>query len=307
MAVVKPTPEAVAEAGKSLAAGRLVVIPTETVYGLACDALDATAVLKVFRLKGRPPENPLIVHLADADGIGAVAVPSALAKQLGERFWPGPLTLVLPKRPEVPYETTGGLDTVAVRVPAHPVARAVIRAARRPIAAPSANLFQGLSPTRAEDVDPAIVRSVDAVLDGGPCEVGIESTVLDLAGPEPVVLRPGGVPRGELQAALGRSLGSLVPPGRRSPGQYSRHYAPATELRLVEALGSGAAGLTFGEPEHDGQVEMPLDPAAYAVRLYSALRRLDSMGFREIQVEEPPDGPEWEAVWDRLRKAAARG
>lgn len=306
MAVVKPTAEAVAEAGKSLAAGRLVVIPTETVYGLACDALDAAAVLSVFHIKGRPPENPLIVHLADADGIGAVAVPSTLAKQLGERFWPGPLTLVLPKRPEVPYETTGGLETVAVRVPSHPVARAVIRAARRPLAAPSANIFQGLSPTRAEDVDPAIVRSVDAVLDGGPCEVGIESTVLDLTGPEPVLLRPGGVPRGELQAALGRPLGSLLPPGRRSPGQYARHYAPATDLRLVEALSPGAAGLTFGEPEHAGQVEMPLDPAAYAVRLYSALRRLDSMGFREIQVEEPPDGPEWEAVWDRLRKATGR-
>jgi L-threonylcarbamoyladenylate synthase len=305
VAVVKPTADAIQQAGKSLAAGRLVVIPTETVYGLACDALDAQAVLRVFRLKGRPPENPLIVHLADADGIGSVAVPSALAKELGERFWPGPLTLVLPKRPEVPYETTGGLDTVAVRVPAHPVARAVIRAARRPVAAPSANPFKALSPTRAEDVDDEIVRQVDAVLDGGPCEIGIESTVVDLTGPDPIVLRPGGVPRGELQAALGRPLGSLTPPDRRSPGLYKRHYAPSARLVLVEAIGPGAAGLTFGEPEHAGQVEMPLDPAGYAVRLYSALRRLDAMGFTEIQVEEPPDGPEWEAVWDRLRKASA--
>ncbi|MCW5938391.1 MAG: threonylcarbamoyl-AMP synthase [Fimbriimonadaceae bacterium] len=307
MSIHIPSSESIAEAARVIREGGVVVMPTETVYGLACDALNDRAVARVFELKGRPNENPLIVHIAGLDDLPKVAESwPPIVEKLAERFWPGPLTMVLPKLPSVPFQTTGGLDTVAVRVPDHDVALVLIEESERPLAAPSANPFGRLSPTRAEDVDPELAAQVPMVLDGGPCRIGLESTVLDLTSDEPRVLRPGSVSRADIQAVLGRPLGSAPPPAaRKSPGLYQRHYAPRAAVVLAEALTSGQAGLTFGEPCGPNQVRMPLDPRAYAAQLYNALQRLDAMGVDEIRVVLPPRGEAWEAVHDRLKKASA--
>jgi L-threonylcarbamoyladenylate synthase len=205
----------------------------------------------------------------------------------------------------VSYRTTGGLDTVAVRIPDHPVARALIIESGRPLAAPSANLFSELSPTAVRDVNPAILSQVALALDGGPCEVGLESTVLDLSGDEPQILRPGGVSRADIQAVLGMPLGVVPPPSvRKSPGLYRRHYAPKATVKLVDSLRDGQPGLTFHEPSTANQIKMPSDPRAYAANLYSALKRLDDMGVDEIGIESPPTTLPWEAVNDRLKKAS---
>ncbi|HXH61435.1 MAG TPA: L-threonylcarbamoyladenylate synthase [Fimbriimonadaceae bacterium] len=307
MRIEQATPDVVKEAAKAIKKGEMVVLPTETVYGLACNALDAAAVNKVFEAKGRPSENPLIVHIADFQSLRSVAASwPDLAESLAERFWPGPLTMVLKKKASVPDETTAGLDTVAVRVPDHPVALAVIREAGVPIAAPSANVFTRLSPTRAEDVDPKIADMAAMVLDGGRCRVGLESTVIDMTAEHPRILRPGGVTRAQVQAVVGRPLGHLPPPSlRKSPGTYARHYAPHAVLTVVDKIENGQPGLTFKEPKAEGQIKMPDDPAAYAARLYHALRELDESGHDRIFVERPPSHPDWEAVHDRLKKASA--
>jgi L-threonylcarbamoyladenylate synthase len=301
-----PTQETLELAADIIRRGGVVVMPTETVYGIACNALDASAVRRIFEIKGRPSENPLIVHLAGVEQLKSVAShipPEAL--KLAERFWPGPLTMVLPKNPKVPDETTGGLETVAVRVPGHGVARELIRLAGVPVAAPSANLFMGLSPTTAEAIDPAIQVDVDMIIDGGPCEVGLESTVVDMTGDHPRILRPGGVTRAQIQAVLGRPLGELPPPGvKRAPGMYPRHYAPKAKVVLVDAVAPDAAGLVFDDPANGQQFKMPMDAPAYGTLLYAVMRRLDLMNVPEIQVATPPSGSEWEAVNDRLRKAA---
>lgn len=308
MSIVHPTKEAIDEAGRILRNGGVVVIPTETVYGLACDALNPEAVRQVFEIKGRPSENPLIIHLCDAQQLDQVAldIPD-LAWKIAERFWPGPLTLVLKKRPEVPMETTGGLETVAVRVPRHFVARDIIRAAGRPIAAPSANVFMGLSPTSVEDLDPEILVDVDLVLDGGRCEIGLESTVIDLTSEVPRILRPGAITRADIQLLIGRPLGHIPHDElRKSPGMHRRHYAPAAPVELVkDHLGDLDCGLTFYEAHGPHQIKMPRDAQAYGAVLYSALKRLDTQKPTRIFVEEPPVEPEWEAVWDRLKKASA--
>jgi L-threonylcarbamoyladenylate synthase len=302
--IVQPTPEAVAEAGQVLRNGGLIGMPTETVYGIAASLWRPDAIRKTFEVKGRPADNPLIVHVAHLEQLDqVVAIWPDDARRLSERFWPGPLTMVLPKRPEVPLEATAGLDTVAVRVPAHPVALRLIDAAGSALTAPSANQFMGLSPTRAEHV---AVPGLETVLDGGACTIGIESSVVDLSGPVPRLLRPGGVPRAQIEAALGRSLKGSEDGIRRAPGSYERHYAPATRLRLAPKIDSGEAGLTLGQSENPNQIQMPLDPASYAISMYAALHRIDAMGVPEIIVQEPPQAPEWEAVWDRLRRAATR-
>lgn len=308
MTISKPTPEIIAMAGDILIDGGVVVIPTETVYGLACNAMDAEAVRRVFEIKGRPAENPLIIHLASADYLDDVAIEiPPLARKLAERYWPGPLTMVLKRNEEVPSETTGGLDTVAVRVPAHPVARAIIEAAGCPIAAPSANVFMALSPTQAEDVDPEVLVDVDLVVDGGRSEYGLESTVIDLTEDPPRILRPGSVSRADIQSLVGRPLGHIPPSGiRKAPGMYRRHYAPRSPVQLVgRPLESGECGLTFAANTSEMQVKMPREPRAYGAVLYGALKQLDLKSPSEILVEEPPETPEWEAVWDRLRKASA--
>ncbi|NUR84717.1 MAG: threonylcarbamoyl-AMP synthase, partial [Nonomuraea sp.] len=221
------------QAAGVLRAGGLVAIPTETVYGLAADAENAAAVARIFEVKGRPPTHPLIVHVGGAGQLDAWAerVP-ATARLLADHFWPGPLTLVLPRGPRVPLETTGGLDTMAVRVPDHPVALALLSAFGGGVAAPSANRFGSVSPTTAGHVRAELGDAVDFVLDGGPCEVGVESTIVDVTGETPAVLRPGGVTREDLEAVLGHPLAVPATSHVRVPGQHPSHYAPRARVVL---------------------------------------------------------------------------
>jgi len=282
-------------------------------------------VLRIYTAKGRPSFNPLIVHLAAADWLDRVAreLPP-LARELAARFWPGPLTLVLPRVPAIPDEVTAGLDTVGVRVPAHPVAQALIAAAGVPVAAPSANAYTRVSPTTAAHVVQQIGDRVDLVLDGGPTQVGIESTVLDLSRPEPQLLRLGGVGRDALESAIGAPLRVAdARPGdapRPSPGQGERHYAPRARLRAFGPAERAAvrqslrddlaAGVRTGLLAFDvrGAVgscvrRLPRDPAGCARELYAALHALDDAGCTSAYVERLPAGAAWEAVADRLRRA----
>jgi L-threonylcarbamoyladenylate synthase len=322
-----PDPEARARAGDTLRRGGLVAFPTETVYGLGAHALDPRAVARIYEAKGRPGYNPLIVHVADAEAARALASAwPAEAERLAAAFWPGPLTLVLSKNDSVPGSVTAGLPNVALRVPAHPVAHALLRAAGIPVAAPSANRSTEVSPTTARHVARSLGDRVDLIVDGGPCPVGIESTVLSLAGAVPTLLRPGTISIDDLRPLIGEiALPSAAPnaeDARPSPGMLDRHYAPRAELHLLadgmDALrrlpGSGekAALLlrtgTGGRDELPGWVdvvEMPGDPAAYAARLYAVLHELDEAGYARVWVQPPPDAPAWAGVRDRLRRAAS--
>jgi L-threonylcarbamoyladenylate synthase len=307
---VEPTLENVAMAAAMLAKGGLVVVPTETVYGVAADATNPKAVARLYEAKGRPRENPLIVHIACLDDLERIASHvSPDARRLAERFWPGPLTMVLPKSDLIPDIVTAGLPTVAVRYPKHPVAASLITLTGKPLAMPSANPFQRLSPTRVEHLDPELLAKTDLVLDGGPCVVGLESTVVDLVEDPPKVLRPGAVTRGEIQAAIGRPLGTVPPGGskgpRRSPGTYPRHYAPHAPLVLVDRAPEGSFALVFGEPSGPNQIRMPKDPGPYGASLYAALHTLDARRPEAIYVERPPATAHWDAVRDRLERAAA--
>lgn len=310
MPILSPTDAAVAAAASALREGQLVGMPTETVYGLAAVASDPAAVARTFAAKCRPTDNPLIVHLASAADLPLVARSvSQAALALAEAFWPGPLTLVLPRQPHVLDAVTAGLDTVAVRVPAHDVALALLRAVGAPLSAPSANTFMRLSPTTAQDIEPELQQQLACTLDGGPCRVGVESTVVDCTGPVRV-LRPGGVPREAIARVLGCEvpIAAVAPSGARAaPGMYARHYAPRTPLRLAAELQPDDAGLCFGRAANPGQVVMPADPVAYAAALYRVLHALDALGARELVVQRLPQGPAWEAVADRLRKAASAG
>ncbi len=288
----------VARAAALIRDGKLVAFPTETVYGLGANALDAAAVERIFQAKGRPRTSPLIVHV---DGVAMartlVSEWPVAAERLAGRYWPGPLTLVLPKQPHVPDVVTAGLPTVGLRMPAHPLALELIRAAGVPIAAPSANRFTELSPTAAAHIPEALA---DYVLDGGPARVGIESTVLSLAG-EPTLLRPGVIPQPEIEALIGPVRAGVAPSEEaphESPGMHARHYRPRTPLYLGEHPSAGrGAYLRIGH-------EMPADPRAYAAALYETLHQLDTAGLDWIAVEPPPDTPEWTGVLDRLRRAA---
>ena len=324
----QPDAEVIRHVGDVLRRGGLVAFPTETVYGLGANALDANAVARIFAAKGRPTYDPLIVHVLNASAARAVARewPKA-ADRLAEAFWPGPLTLVVPKRSLVPDIATAGLDTVAVRVPSHPVARAILEAATVPIAAPSANRFTELSPTRAEHVAHGLGDRVDLIVDGGPTTVGIESTVIDLSGGDPVVLRPGTIPAPALAAAIGAlDLAALDARGggsapRLAPGMLERHYAPRARIELFDDASRASAvraaeeytsrGLTVGAlllaplgAPVTHAVQMPNEPAAYARALYDALHRLDAAGCRVVLVEAPPETAVWVGVRDRLTRAA---
>jgi L-threonylcarbamoyladenylate synthase len=287
------SPEVV-RAAAMIRAGQLVAFPTETVYGLGANAFDERAVAGIFRAKGRPATSPLIVHSASVEEARELvtAWPEA-AGLLARRHWPGPLTLVLPKRPHIPAIVTAGLGTVGIRVPAHPLAIELIREAGVPIAAPSANRFTELSPTCAEHVRRSLPEV--HVLDGGPTPVGIESTVLSLAGASPVLLRPGMVSRQEIEELIGPvELPGEVSGAHPSPGMHERHYSPRTPLYL-------------GEHPSDGRgliVTFPPEPFAYAAALYATLHRHDLEGWDWLAVEMPPDTPEWAGIRDRLRRAA---
>ncbi|HVS36018.1 MAG TPA: L-threonylcarbamoyladenylate synthase [Gemmataceae bacterium] len=320
-----PEPAAIARAAAVLRGGGLVAFPTETVYGLGALALDAGAVQRIFAAKGRPANNPIIVHIADiAEVTKVAAVWPEPAERLARRFWPGPLTLVVPRGAAVPDATTAGGPTVAVRVPAHPVALALLRATGAPIAAPSANRSTELSPTRAEHVLRGLAGRIDLVLDGGATTGGVESTVLDVTTSPPRLLRPGLIGPAELEAAIGpiaRPTAVKIETVLPSPGMLPRHYAPRTPLectpngrdRVEELLCKGArvGWMTFsGAPEEAplGSVvqQMPMDPAAYAAQLYAALHSLDDAGLDRIIVDRPPETDAWLAVQDRLRRAAHR-
>lgn len=296
--------------------GGLVAMPTETVYGLGAHALDVKAVARIFEAKDRPRFDPLIVHVLDVDAAKALLVdPPESVDELAAAFWPGPLTIVAKKAPHVPDLVTAGKDTVAVRVPSHPMARALLAASGRPIAAPSANRFGSVSPTSAEHVTAQLGDAVDMVLDGGPCEVGVESTIVSLAGDVPLLLRPGGVTLEALRKLLGRvDVPDEDSHRTSSPGRQSSHYAPATPLCFIEDRPADGrqALLAFTPPESEAgwaAVEVLSatgDTTEAAQNLFGAIRRLDALELDQIVVTPVPEVGLGRAIMDRLRRAAAK-
>jgi len=311
---------AVAAAARCLEGGGLVAFPTETVYGLGADATNAGAIARLYQAKGRPAFNPLIAHVGDVGGAMRIARFDAQATALAAAFWPGPLTLVLPKTSDctVADLATAGLETIAIRVPAHPVAREILRAFARPVVAPSANLSGHVSPTTAAHVQADLAGRIDLIVDGGPVEVGVESTIVGCFD-APVLLRPGGVPRGEIERVLGRPLGQLPENAHGeagqplAPGMLASHYAPRTNVRLnALSIEPGEALLAFGSKALPGvdaaTIVMNLSPHGdlneAAANLFGYLRALDAGGARTIAVMPVPDRGLGEAINDRLRRAA---
>ncbi|MGW1537641.1 L-threonylcarbamoyladenylate synthase [Streptomyces aureus] len=305
-----------------LRAGGLVALPTETVYGLGANAEDPAAVSRIFQVKGRPPSHPLIVHIAAVDQLDDwVEEVPATARLLAEHFWPGPLTLVLRRGDRVPLEATGGLETVAVRVPDHPLALALLSAFGGGVTAPSANRFGSVSPTTADHVRAELGDAVDFVLDGGSCQVGVESTIVDVTGETPSILRPGGVTREDLEAVLGHPVSVPSTSGVRVPGQHPSHYAPRARVVLVEPEKVVAEAELAQEAGHQVGVFLPpsfADAAvkahavvalpgsldAYAQGLYGFLRELDQQGCDLIVASLPVEEGLGLAVANRLRRAA---
>ena len=313
------TDAAIAHAAALLRAGEVVALPTETVYGLGADALNPAAVARVFALKGRPSDHPLIIHLppeAKLDDWAAHVPPEA--RTLAAAFWPGPLTLILGRGPRVPRAVTGGQDTVALRVPDHPVALALLRAFGSGIAAPSANRYGHISPTTAAHVRAEFGDELPLILDGGPCRVGIESTIVDLSRGSPVVLRPGAITARDIQRVLGSAGAENVQGSApRAPGLVKRHYAPRTPAELVATAalpgrlaelarqGLSAGVLALGSTPAATGIALPADPGAYGRGLYAALRELDRRGYARLLIEAPPEDDAWQAINDRLRRAVA--
>ena len=316
MSVEKADERAIARAAQVLRQGGLVAFPTETVYGLGADATQGKAVAAIFATKGRPQFNPLIVHVADIAAVERLAEMTSVAKKLAEAFWPGPLTLVLKRRADGGLSdlVSAGLDTVAIRVPGHTTAAALLKAAGVPVAAPSANRSGRVSPTRAEHVAADLGTDVDMVLDGGAATVGLESTILDCTGETVTLLRPGAVAREEIEKVIGRQVarsakGSAEAP--TSPGQLASHYAPSVPVRLnADAARPGEALLAFGSqvPAHDGpaiNLSEAGDLKEAAARLFESLRALDRPGVSAIAVMPIPETGLGEAINDRLARAAA--
>jgi L-threonylcarbamoyladenylate synthase len=308
-------PAAIQAAARLIHHGKAVAFPTETVYGLGADAFNARACAQIFAIKQRPSFDPLIVHLSGLDALTQVAatVPP-LALELAKRFWPGPLTLVLPRHANIPDIVSAGLPTVAVRVPDHPVALALLQASGTPLAAPSANPFGRLSPTEAAHVETQLGDAVPMILDGGPCRVGVESTIVDLSGPEPVLLRPGGLAVEEIEKITGPlKRGAAVLEKPLAPGQLASHYAPRTPLKLLspdaKAIAAGRGLLAFKEtlPGYAAvEILSPAgDPVEAATRLFACLHRLDALGLPGIDAQLAPEAGLGLAINDRLRKAAA--
>ena len=326
----------VQEAAQALASGHLVAFPTETVYGLGADGLNPQAVEKIFKAKGRPADHPVILHVADIDHARSLARewPKA-AQALAEKFWPGPLTLILKRASQVSDMVTGGQDTVGIRIPVHPLALALLaefsQAGSGVIAAPSANRFGGVSPTRARDVVQSLgdrLSSDDMVLDGGDCEVGVESTIVDLSRGVPQILRPGGISREAIEEVIGGMLSSPASGKSQAPrvsGSLESHYAPRAKAQLYdlaelvrsanEALKispkANIAAICIHEPkgldEDIAICRMPADAQAYARLLYATLNDLDEQGVERLFIECPPESVQWEAVRDRLQRACAGG
>lgn len=322
MALMEPDEAAIAAGAQALADGRLVAFPTETVYGLGANALDPDAVAAIFAAKGRPTDHPLICHVASADALAPlVAEVTPAARALAGAFWPGPLTLVMPRSRAVPDAVTGGRDTVAARVPAHPVALALLRAFDGPVAAPSANRFGRPSPTSASDVADELGDAVAVILDGGPCEIGIESTVVDLTTTPPQVLRPGRISAEQVAQVLGGPVDAVASGPARAPGMLESHYAPGARVEVVAGGEVAARAAAF---DADGARVAVLAPDAvnglpaavlvlgpvggpdhYAARLYAAFRRADAEGAEVILAVPPPAEGIGVAVRDRLQRASA--
>lgn len=326
--IYRPTPRNLAMLAARLREGELVAVPTETVYGLAANALDSDACAQIFRAKRRPRTDPLIVHLHSWRELHEVCEPHPDALKLARRFWPGPLTLVLPKRDAVPAIVSAGRESVAVRVPSHPVFRRLLKLAGLPLAAPSANPFGYVSPTTAEHVLHGLGKTIRHILDGGPAHIGLESTILDLRDPaQPCILRPGAITREAIAAALGRpvqSIGSRQHEARRSrrtdtaqlaPGMLARHYSPRTAVVLHETMPrtrhAGEAYIFLRRPvRKGGENVFWLDPRGnlrgVARQLFATLRQVDRRGFAKMHVELAPETGLGVAINDRLRRAAAR-
>ena len=316
-----PTSSEITQAAAILRAGGLVAFPTETVYGLGANAEDEVAVRKIFAAKGRPADHPVIVHLGEM--MDMVHWSGQIPKQawhLAETYWPGPLTLILPRLPRAKDVVTGGLDTVGLRIPSHPVAQSLLREFGGAIAAPSANRFGRVSPTRAEHVREEFGDQVEMILDGGDCEVGLESTIVDFSGEEPVILRPGAITLEQVEAVCGMRLASPETSQTRSPGRLASHYAPLAAVEIVDgpqlaqraadllARGKRVAVLTVGKvtlPSGIQVISLSADSAGIAHDLYSALREADKMRCDFVLVSLPAEVGIGAAIADRLRKAAA--
>jgi len=311
--ILSASPATIARAAALLRAGGLVAFPTETVYGLGADATDDRAVARIFQAKGRPRFNPLICHLPDLASLEALVEIDARVRRLAQAFWPGPVTLVLPRRPDCPVSLlcSAGLESLAVRLPEHPIARALLHETGRPLAAPSANASGKVSPTTAPHVMAELKGKVDLILDGGPCRVGLESTVVDLTGEAAQLLRPGGLPSEDIEAVIG----ALAPPQSgqplASPGMLTSHYAPGLALRLnVLAPRADEGLLAFGPKVPEGAaVTLNLSPrgdlAEAAANLFAQLRALDRPGLSAIAAMPIPETGLGRAINDRLRRAAA--
>ena len=320
---------ALTQAVQALARGELIGLPTETVYGLAANACNDSAVARVFAAKGRPADHPLIVHVASEQAVPefAAEVPG-FARRLMRAFWPGPLTIILPRRAGVAVASAGGQDSIGLRCPSHPVAQALLQACAEAgmpgLSAPSANRFGRVSPTTAAHVNSELGPDL-LILDGGDCEVGIESSIVDASRGEPVLLRPGQISRTQLEAAMGRPLrspGSLAAPAPRASGTLASHYAPRARVVLMSAqeiearllaLGPHAQNLGLWSRQRPAGLGsgclwrfQPADAARAAHSLFAVLRELDAQGVQQIWVEAVPDAPEWEGVNDRLQRAAVR-
>lgn len=312
------TADPIALAVAALKRGEVIGLPTETVYGLAADAANPAAVARIFALKGRPADHPLIVHIADSTQLRqwASVVPGTAAA-LATAFWPGPLTMILPRHPRVADVVTGGQQTVGLRCPRHPLALQVLQAFGGALAAPSANHFGRISPTTARHVRDEFGEAVPIVLDGGECEVGIESTIIDLSSATPRILRPGRISRAQVESVIGAVAVESNEHSPRASGTLEAHYAPRTPMLLLarpallreareqQAFGKRVVVLALAElPPGLAGVALPDHSAAYAHGLYAALRELDAGGQQLLLVERPPEGAEWLAVHDRLRRAA---
>ncbi len=327
--IIKPVvadAAAIAQAADLLRQGRLVAFPTETVYGLGADASNPDAVAGLFKAKGRPTDHPLIVHIADIDSLAdwASTVPDTALK-LADRFWPGPLAIILNKKSEVPLAVTGGQQTVGLRMPDHPVALALLKSFGGGIAAPSANRFCRISPTQATHVSEELGDTVDMILDGGACQVGVESTIIDLSGSRPRLLRPGHITTQEIEDVLQAELilpeayAVAIPAGVRAPGMMDVHYAPTTpaircpveqlQEMLTTLIGNGkkigllSYQLDIAQTSQVRVLRSPEQAGDYAQRLYAALRELDSLQLDLILIEQPPQTEPWRAINDRLKKA----
>jgi len=318
--ILEPDGRGMARAVEALKSGCPVGVPTETVYGLAALSRDEAGIARVFAIKNRPYFDPLIVHVAEPGAVDQVVLAEEMpdaARLLTEAFWPGPLTLVMKKRPEVSDLATSGLPTVAVRCPAHPVARRVIEAVGQPLVAPSANRFGRISPTTAQAVEEELGRDVDVILEGGPCERGIESTIIDCSGERLVELRPGAVSRDLIETVVGPLAEGCEEEAPRAPGMLPSHYAPQTALELVERgeLGDGlsrpggTAILFWSQPSRVPDLPFRVlspsgDPEEAAANLFRMMRELDGMGVERIVAERPPEAGLGRAIGNRLERAA---